>query len=395
MSLRLGIYGGTFNPPHIGHVRAALAAAKQLMLDVLVIVPTGIPPHKALPSGSPTAKDRMEMARLSFSVLPCAEFSDVELLKKGVSYTVDTVEALLKKHPGAEVFVIMGSDMYLSLETWKDIHRLLDCSVPAVLSRRDSDGIELQAYAEQIQKRFNTRTIIIENDVTEISSTALREMLPKREGNEFVDENTYAYIIKNKLYGAKAEFKWLRARVFDTMKPKRIPHTLGCEAEAVRLAQRWGADESEAREAAILHDITKHLEIDDQLQLCRKYDIMTDTVEIAEVKLLHSKTGAAVARDIYGASQAVHDAILWHTTGRANMTLLEKIIYIADYIEPTREFDGLDELRRLAYGDLDLAIIKGLRMSIEDMRSRGIMPHLRTAEALDWLNVHGPQNKGD
>ena len=177
------------------------------------------------------------------------------------------------------------------------------------------------------------------------------------------------------------------------MKPKRIPHVAGCETEAVRLAEHWGADVDEAREAAILHDITKHLDMDDQLQLCRKYDIMTDTVEAAEVKLLHAKTGAAVARFEYGMSQAVSDAIMWHTTGRADMTLLEKIIYIADYMEPTREFEGVDILRSLAYSDLNLAIVMGLKMSIEDMRSRGITPHLRTEESLQWLLTHGPQNK--
>jgi nicotinate-nucleotide adenylyltransferase len=158
------------------------------------------------------------------------------------------------------------------------------------------------------------------------------------------------------------------------------------------LADRWGADPDETREAAILHDITKHLELEDQLQLCRKYGIMTDNVEMAEVKLLHAKTGAAVARDLYGASRAVHDAILWHTTGRADMTLLEKIIYVADYIEPTRDFAGLDILRGLAYSDLDEAVITGLRMSIDDMRSRGIIPHKRTAEALDWLTEHRSQH---
>jgi nicotinate-nucleotide adenylyltransferase len=175
------------------------------------------------------------------------------------------------------------------------------------------------------------------------------------------------------------------------MKPKRIPHVAGCETEAVRLAEHWGADVGEAREAAILHDITKHFDLDDQLQLCRKYDIMTDNVEMQEVKLLHSKTGAAVSRAVFGVSDAVHDAIMWHTTGRTDMTLLEKIIYIADYIEPTREFEGVDELRRLAYSDLNLAVIKGLQMSIQDMRARGITPHLRTEEARTWLIAHTPQ----
>ncbi len=263
-------------------------------------------------------------------------------------------------YPGAEVFLIMGSDMFLSLETWRNCRYLLEHATPAVLSRCDGDDRGVAEYADHLFSRYNAKTAIIENLVTDISSTELRALLPKRMGLTFVDEKTYAYIIRKRLYDAKADWNWLRSRVFETMKPKRIPHTLGCEAEALKLAARWGADADEAREAAILHDITKHLELDDQLQLCQKYDIMTDNVEMGEVKLLHAKTGAAVAQDIYGASKTVHDAILWHTTGRANMTLLEKIIYIADYIEPTRDFDGLDELRGLAYSDLDEAILRGL-----------------------------------
>jgi nicotinate-nucleotide adenylyltransferase len=389
--LRLGIYGGTFNPPHIGHVRAAFAASEQLKLDRLLIVPAGIPPHKALPPGSPAGEERMELARLSFSGLPCAEITDVELKKESVSYTVETIGALKAEYPGAEAFLIMGTDMYLTLETWKDAARLLGAITPAVLSRKTGEASEIGAYSRRLSDRFGAETAVIRSEVVDISSTELRAMLPERKGADMLEAPAYAYIVRKRLYGAKPDFEWLRARAFEMMKPKRIPHVLGCEAEAVKLAERWGADPDDAREAAILHDISKHFELDDQLQLCQKYDIMTDNVETAEVKLLHSKTGAAIASDVFGMSPAVCGAILWHTTGRADMTLLEKIIYIADYIEPTREFEGVDILRGLAYTDLDLAVITGLQMSIDDMRSRGITPHQRTEEAMKWLKEHSPR----
>ncbi|NLA87736.1 MAG: HD domain-containing protein, partial [Clostridiales bacterium] len=317
-----------------------------------------------------------------------AEFTDIELKKEGDSYTAETLEDVMPMYPGYDIFLIMGSDMFLLLETWRDIDHLLAQATPVVLSRKDGDDREIREYAERILKNYSTKTVIIENDVTEISSTALRGLLPTRGGVEYLDDSAYAYIIKNRLYGAKADWEWLRTQVFKAMKPNRIPHTLGCETESVKLAARWGADLDEAREAAILHDITKHLELEAQLQLCIKYGIMTDNVEMAEVKLLHAKTGAAVARDIYGASQAVYDAIFWHTTGRADMSLLEKTVYIADYIEPTRDFSGLDKLRNLAYSDLDAAVIMGLQMSMDDLRSRGITPHKRTAEALAWFTEH-------
>jgi nicotinate-nucleotide adenylyltransferase len=120
---------------------------------------------------------------------------------------------------------------------------------------------------------------------------------------------------------------------------------------------------------------------------------MTDAIERTEVKLLHAKTGAAIARARFGASDGVYNAIMWHTTGRADMTLLEKILYIADYIEPTRDFDGVEELRRLAYEDIDRAVLRGLQMSIDDMKARGIVPHVRTEEAINWLLAYNMEGK--
>jgi nicotinate-nucleotide adenylyltransferase len=135
-----------------------------------------------------------------------------------------------------------------------------------------------------------------------------------------------------------------------------------------------------------MHDITKNLKHDEQLLLCEKYGIIVDSVERKTEKLLHAKTGAYIAYDEFGASMDVFGAIYWHTTGKANMSLLEKIMYLADYIEPTRDFDGIDKLRSLCYQDLDKALKLGLSMSIQEMESRGIVPHPISYEALRYLD---------
>ena len=393
--MRIGIYGGTFNPPHIGHVRAAAAAAEQLGLNRLLVIPAGIPPHKELEPGSPTNEERLEMVRLSFADLPCAEITDMELVRDGISFSINTVKELKRSCPGDDLFLIMGSDMYLTLENWRDADNLLSLVTPAVFSRGSAEDEKIGAYERDMNERLSVHTIIIEHKAVEVSSTQLRELLKRREGSEYLVDTAYEYIINKKLYGAKPEFDWLRVQAYTVLKTRRILHVAGCEAEAVRLARHWNADVNEAREAAILHDITKQFEHDDQLQLCRKYDIITDAVEAAEVKLLHAKTGAALARALYGASDAVHEAILWHTTGRADMSLLEKIVYIADYIEPTRVFENVKELRTLAYTDLDAAVARGLKMSVEDMRARGITPHDRSEEAYLWFTAHAPHFEGD
>jgi nicotinate-nucleotide adenylyltransferase len=323
INLRIGIYGGTFNPPHIGHIRAAGAAARQLELDRLLVIPTGIPPHKSLEAGSPSSGARLELARLSFSDIPCAFVSDLELKSGGVSYTVGTADELIKSYPGAEFFLIIGTDMFLTLDKWRDAERLLETVRPAVFSRRGGEEREIAAYAAYLRERFGVDTVLIKHKAIDMSSSQLRRMLSQRAGIDYIAEPAYEYIIMNRLYGAKPDFDWLRVQAYAMLKTRRILHVAGCEAEAVRLAKHWGADVDEAREAAILHDITKQLEHGDQLQLCEKYDIMTAAVEAAEVKLLHAKTGAAIARAVYGASDDVHDAIAWHTTGRPKMTRLE------------------------------------------------------------------------
>ena len=102
-------------------------------------------------------------------------------------------------------------------------------------------------------------------------------------------------------------------------------------------------------------------------------------------KLLHSKTGAALSRDLFGVSDKVYEAIRWHTTAKPEMTVFEQIIYLADYIEPHRDFPGVEDLRKLAYEDLGAAMVLGLRMSLADIRSYGVEPHEMTQRALAWF----------
>ena len=148
-----------------------------------------------------------------------------------------------------------------------------------------------------------------------------------------------------------------------------------------------------ARHAAILHDCTKYLGLEDQLHLCEKYGIELDSLERQAVKLLHSKTGACIAKYVFGEPDEVYEAIFWHTTGKADMTLLDKVLYMADYIEPNRDFDGVEELRKLAYTDLDQAMLLGVDSTIREMEERGYLIHTNTREARQWLLDQGVKLK--
>lgn len=380
--MKIGIFGGTFNPPHIGHVQTSVNAAELLGLDRMIVVPAGNPPHKTVPQGNPDAGKRLELTRLAFAQAPATEVSDYEVLREGPNYTMDTLSHFRELYPGDELILITGTDMFRSLPEWKKGTDILKSFSVAVMARERDEAPVLQKTAEEYQRLYGTRVYLPETKVTPAASSKIRGLLPERKGADLLPDAVYGEIIKHRLYGARPDFAWLREKAYAMLKPKRIPHVMGCEEEAVRLAKRWGENPEEAAEAGILHDITKKLNLQEQLLLCEKYGIVIDALEQQSDKLLHSKTGAAVARGEFGVSDAVFTAIFWHTTGRANMSTMEKILYLADYMEPNRCFEGVDELRRLCYEDLDQAMAYGLGMSVDDLASRGAVIHSKTAEAL-------------
>ena len=383
--MRLGIYGGTFDPPHLGHLTALKKAVAALRLDKVLVIPTAQPPHKAEAGDMASGEDRLAMCEICFADIPEAEVWDGEIRRGGVSWTVDTVREVRRMYPEDELFLLMGTDMYLIFDTWRDFRSILDAAVCGVFIRSPGEEDSVRRHAQVMLERYGARTELIPNVPVDISSTHLREMLKTRGGREYLPDSVYGYIVHHGLFGVRADFDWMRVQAYIMLREQRVRHVSGVEAEAVKLARRWGADEDAAREAAILHDVTKYLNLQEQLNLCDKYGIILDEMERAEVKLLHSKTGAAIARADFNASDDVFSAIMWHTTGKADMTLLEKIIYLADYVEPNRDFEGVEELRALCYEDIDSALRKGFQMSLDDMLSRSMVPHPNSIDALEWL----------
>ena len=122
--MKIGIYGGTFNPPHTGHLHAAKQAVQILDLDKLLLIPDRIAPHKEIPAGSPVPQQRLEMLRIAAAGEPKMEVSDIELKREGASYSYLTVEALREIYPDAELYLLMGTDMFLSFDTWMNPERI-------------------------------------------------------------------------------------------------------------------------------------------------------------------------------------------------------------------------------------------------------------------------------
>nr|WP_325182962.1 nicotinate (nicotinamide) nucleotide adenylyltransferase [uncultured Oscillibacter sp.] len=394
--MKIGVYGGAFNPPHLGHITAARAVFELLKLDKLLIIPTGRPPHKTLPPGTPAPDQRLELSRLAAEQTGLGdriEVSDMELRREGNSYTADTLARLKEQYPEDELWLLMGADMFLTLQSWREPERILSLAGIAAFGRSEADTEALFSvqrdylYRAYPQARIFTLSV---PGVVDVSSSELREKLVRGEGGGLLAPAVYGYILREKLYGTAEDLKHLplerlRPVALSCLNHRRIPHVLGTEQEAIHLAERWGADVNKARRAALLHDCTKKLNLPEQLAVAERFHVPLDEMERREIKLLHAKTGAGIAEAVFGTDGEMTNAIRWHTTGRGGMTLLEKIIYLADYIEPTRDFPGVEELRRRCYEDLDAGLLLGLEMTIREMEERNAPIHPKTLEARDAL----------
>ncbi len=209
-------------------------------------------------------------------------------------------------------------------------------------------------------------------------------------GEEFLPMGADAYIREHGLEEVNRDRRGLSLDELKTeatglLKPQRVPHVLGCCHTAVELAERWDADPADAARAALLHDVTKALDGPLQLTLCKCYGVTLDPFSNQNPKTLHALTGSLVAKRIFGENDAVVSAIASHTTGKAGMNTLEKIIYVADYMEPNRDFPGVEQLRTLAYTDLDGAMKLGLEMTIHLLKEQGREISPASLEALEYL----------
>ncbi|MDL2273554.1 bis(5'-nucleosyl)-tetraphosphatase (symmetrical) YqeK [Oscillospiraceae bacterium OttesenSCG-928-G22] len=179
----------------------------------------------------------------------------------------------------------------------------------------------------------------------------------------------------------------VKEKALSMVSARRRAHVLGCAVAAKALAERYGYAPELAYLSGLLHDITKEFDRDGQLKLCKQYGIIPSPVEEREWKLLHAKTGAAVAADVFGAPADVVQAIRYHTTGRSGMTLPEKILYLADYIEETRNFPGVEHVREVAFFDIDRALLRGFELTIREILDRGGLISVDTVDAYNDLQM--------
>ncbi len=396
----IAVMGGTFDPIHYGHLVTAEAVRHRFHVDKVIFIPTGRPAHKTNKEVTHN-EHRYLMTVLATMRNENFDVSRIEIDRPGVTYTIDTIEAL-KKHcrPDVRLYFITGADAIHQIMTWKDSERLLTLCDFVAVTRPGYQKNELFADIDALQEKYVSRIHYMEVPALAISSSDIRSRAKNGMPIKYLlPQEVEDYIHKFGLYQKKEvnEVKFMlsietmQEKLQSALSVKRYIHTMGVSEEAVKLAEIYGTpvDCEKAKVAGLLHDCAKDYPKELRMRFCKEYKVKTDEIMEQQPDLLHPFLGAEVAKREYQIQdEEILNAIRYHTTGRANMTLLEKIVFIADYIEPHREkFEGLEEARRLAYLDLDLAMKFILEQTIAFVKQRGRLLHPLSLEAFDYYQT--------
>ena len=268
---------------------------------------------------------------------------------------------------------------------------MLNYATLVVFKRTDNNVNKLKEYKDIIEKKYNTDIILLNNKVIDISSTFIRKSIyQNREVSFLLPSYVRKYIKKFRLY-EKGDTLILKEKIKnvlkDTLNSDRYDHTIRVVDEAKKLALLYGIDEEKAEIAALAHDCAKNMSYDELREICEKGNMIFTEDDLNSKPIWHAYAAAIIAKEEFNINdEEILNAIKYHTTGRKNMTALEKIIYLADYIEPGRTFEKVQEVRVLAYDkNIDEALIRAINNTIEFLISKRSIIHKSTIEARNYL----------
>ncbi len=354
---KLLVFGGTFDPPHKGHQHLLNEAMKQAEFDKVLLIPAFIPPHK---SHNPALSFEARRGILAdyFKEIKNLEISDIEQRRGGRSYTVDTVAALKEEFPQAEIYFLIGSDMFLSFETWREYERLLKEIYLVVGSRESGDAERLLAHKKRLEKAYECKGIILcKMEAVECASSALRA-----QGGGLA-ERALAHISK--------ELSLSRAR-----------HTMQVAEYARALAEKCGVDPQKAWLAGLLHDCTKCRPHDWQIEYLNAHGYSLSDADLASPQILHQYSGAIFAKEELGAEDPeILSAIECHTTGKEEMSPLDMLLFFADSCEPSRDYPDVELLRQKGEQDLKKGVLALLDHTAAYLKSKNLSMHPQSARA--------------
>ncbi|MCL1924809.1 MAG: nicotinate-nucleotide adenylyltransferase [Defluviitaleaceae bacterium] len=366
---KIAIFGGSFDPIHNGHLQVMASIKEDLAIDELIIIPTGENPLK----GKRTPKEhRLNMVKLAVNKQNTDKqkytISDIEIKRAGLSFSHETMKIIKEENEEAELFFTIGADILEDLEAWEGFEKLKELVTFLILNR--------PGYPLKIPKNIKYRVFKI--PFLEISSTYVRELISdEKEFEHLVPREAAAYIKENELYKISFDnsiYEYADAEL-KKLKEKRYKHIFGVAEEAMALAKHYNINEEKAKIAALFHDIAKEYTREQIDEHIKKYNTQMPPLTITQTPLIHGFIGADLAEEQGIQNKDILDAIRYHTIGRSNMGMLEKIIYIADAFEPNRIFPEREKLKSLAYEDINRAIHTQLMYLLEKKRGMFIHPN--------------------
>lgn len=374
--MKVALFGGSFNPVHKEHINIVKAAIKCLSLDKVIIMPSNITPFK---DGRlfASAEHRLNMCRLAFEGIPKAVVSDYEISQSGISYSYLTCREFKKRYPSDERYFIIGGDMLENFSKWKYPEEILKCVTLAVCARVDEDSFKKAQI--DFSARFGKKLAVFDYIGKNISSTRIRTLAALGEGLEdLVSPEVEKYISEHSLYAIEGA-----REVKKSLSPNRWKHTVGVAVTAAENCTRYNVTEADAVTAALFHDCGKELPEDSPV--FKDCKISNDVPP----PVVHQFTGAYIAEQLYGIKDDnILNAVKYHCSGRANMSPLEKLIYLSDMLEEGRNFDGVQELRKIFKQDKDEALFIALKRQLNYLNSSGLPVYSLTQNAYDYLKEH-------
>ena len=361
------LYGGTFNPIHRGHLDICVRAREAVGAGRVLLMPAAQPPHKSAGWLAPD-QDRLAMCALAAREYDLIQVDDWEIRRGGRSYTVDTLGHLAAVFPEEELWLLIGTDMFLTFTQWHRWEEIGKMASLLVASREEGDRERLLDQQQRLAER-GVRSRLLQNPPMPMSSTQIREELRRDGTTGKVCPQVLDYIREKELYlHPPEELDYLRRYIRPLMTDYRYRHSLGVEKQAVKMARRFGADQRKAALAGILHDVCKDMPKGALLQNILESGIINGIDFKASPQLIHSYAGALYLQshmDIHDTE--VIEAVRYHTTARAGMSLLETVVYLADLTSEDREYPDVGEMRRLCDTDLRKAMIHALTHTVKEL----------------------------
>lgn len=346
---KIGLYGGTFDPPHLGHTEMLLQAKKQLDLDMVIVLPCGDPVHK---SGVTNKQQRYEMCKIAFAGVDGIFVSDYEIEKPEKSYSLYTLRHFAEIYADSELYFIIGSDSLEDFPKWHKPEEIAQLCVLTIAPRANHRFNKAKEFAE---KNYGATVVVLKDEPLNISSTELRYLVQfGLDIDGYVTSEVKEFIDKKGLY---CELNEICQKVRGYLNHGRYLHTFYTTLEGMKLAKKLGVDVKKAFYACLLHDVAKYIDQNDWW----KYGFVNNGEYPPPV--VHAFLGALVVQKDFGIEdKEIINAIKYHTTGRPNMSDLEKIVYVADIIEITRG-SALDEVRKKVYANFDEGFLACLKSS--------------------------------